>query len=293
MKLPSHSRHRGGWSLACLLVAIGLAPSASQAQSAGAEWRAFLNTQPAPPATPGVVPDEAFERLREPGDWTRAVPAARPAAWHALLQSGQWPQALDMLRRQGGTLDPNLPVGTFGPTPLVMAVQAGQVELVRELIKRGADVDVVSGDGFTPLGAAGFRGDAVLVKVLLKAGAKPSVVGASGQTALHLASLAGRSEAVRLLWPVSDPLQPNAQGRHAFAEAAFHGQLAVMAQMAGAGFDPATPALNGLDAMHASVLGRQAQAMAWLRDRGLVIRHPITDVLMAQWQEGLDPLQPR
>ena len=293
MKRPSHSKIPCGWLWSCLLASAAFTPGLLKAQSAGAEWRAFLNTQPAPPKEPGVVPDEAFERLREPEAWPRTLSAATPMVWHGLLQSRQWASALEMLRAQGGLLDPNLAVGTSGAKPLAMAAGAGQLELARELIKRGADLDAVSGDGFTALGRAAFRGDAVLVKALLKAGAGANALGASGQAPVHLASLAGRQASVRLLWPVSDPRQPNAQGRHAFAEAAFHGQLAVMAQLAELGFDPATPDVHGLDALHAAVLGRQEQAVVWLRDRGLVIRHPITDVLLAQWREGLQPQSPR
>lgn len=76
-------------------------------------------------------------------------------------------------------------------TALLAAAEAGQIEVVRELIARGADVNlgtgVVGSPRSTPLAAAaigssGERG--AVLRLLLDAGADPDLLGADGRTAL-------------------------------------------------------------------------------------------------------------
>ena len=175
------------------------------------------------------------------------------------------------------------------PQVLNLAVNARELTVVRELLKKGASPDLVSSDGFTALGLAAWRGELHMVKAMLKAGADPLAAGIQGQLPLHLVAAAGHVPVVDLLWSVTPPDRVNAQGRHAFAEAAFAGQLAVMARMKELGFEPTTPDLHGLDAMHAAVAGRSMPAHDWLAAQGLRVNHAVTRLMWDQWQAGLNP----
>jgi hypothetical protein len=110
----------------------------------------------------------------------------------ALLMSaraGRWGEALQLLK--SGQAGAN-PQDDAGGHVLVLAARAGQDELVRELLKRGADTERIGEDGFTALGAAAFAGHRSTVRLLLRAGVDITRRGATGQTALHLAGIGGQ-----------------------------------------------------------------------------------------------------
>jgi uncharacterized protein len=122
--------------------------------------------------------------------------------------------------------------GASGDSPLTKAVNAGDIQAVRALIKSGADVNARSGDGstpllwaahssnddiarmliaakaavnvandygITPLLEASKTGDAAMMELLLQAGANPSLAHPEGQTPLLAAARSGIAPAVRLL----------------------------------------------------------------------------------------------
>ena len=122
--------------------------------------------------------------------------------------------------------------GASGDSPLTKAVNAGDLQTVRALIKSGADVNARSGDGstpllwaahnsnddiaraliaarasvdvandygITPLLEASKTGDAAMMELLLQAGANPSLAHPEGQTPLLAAARSGSVPAVRLL----------------------------------------------------------------------------------------------
>jgi ankyrin repeat protein len=62
-----------------------------------------------------------------------------------------------------------------GFTPLMRAADQGQVNVVRSLLKSGAEVDGKQPGGVTPLMLAVRKGHLSVVKVLLAAGANPNV----------------------------------------------------------------------------------------------------------------------
>lgn len=74
-----------------------------------------------------------------------------------------------------------------GVTPLYIAVEAGNLELTKLLIDRGADVGLPVKFKRTPLYAATFGGFPDLVKLLLDSGADPNQL-AKSQANLHVAA---------------------------------------------------------------------------------------------------------
>jgi ankyrin repeat protein len=86
----------------------------------------------------------------------------------------------------------------WGPppdAPVADAARAGDLETVRLLLQRGADVNGSQGDGMTALHWAAERGDVDMVETLLFAGANTISTTRNGSyTALHLAARAGNAD---------------------------------------------------------------------------------------------------
>eukprot|EP00727_Mastigamoeba_balamuthi_P000763 m51a1_g10684 hypothetical protein (1658) ;mRNA; r:98094-104684 len=92
------------------------------------------------------------------------------------------------------------PCERTGETPLLRAVQLGNVDAVEELLAAGADAN--RGDaksGATPLLAAVAKGFVRVAEALVAAGARPSQRAAAGETALHVAARQGSRDLVALL----------------------------------------------------------------------------------------------
>ncbi len=53
------------------------------------------------------------------------------------------------------------------PTPLMLSSKAGAVAAAKALLRRGADVDAIDGDGATPLHAAAAAGQTAVARLLL------------------------------------------------------------------------------------------------------------------------------
>jgi ankyrin repeat protein len=86
-----------------------------------------------------------------------------------------------------------------GMTALHWAARAGDIETARLLLDAGANAKVSNLEGVTPLWLAAMNRDAELVRVLLKAGANPNAALPGGETILMTASRTGNSELVELL----------------------------------------------------------------------------------------------
>jgi len=84
----------------------------------------------------------------------------------------------------------------YGPTPLLVAAEEGQAEIVVFLLENGADVFYRDGWGFTALHYAQNKG---IAELLLKQGAKVNAQGRYGPTALHKAAENGRKDVAELL----------------------------------------------------------------------------------------------
>ena len=86
-----------------------------------------------------------------------------------------------------------------GTTALHWAVHHGDADLVRRLIKAGADVKATNDYGATPMSEAAERADAQILAMLLEAGADVESPNAMGQTALMTVARTNRVDAAKLL----------------------------------------------------------------------------------------------
>jgi ankyrin repeat protein len=84
-------------------------------------------------------------------------------------------------------------------TLLHRAVEAGNKELVRELLKTEVNVNVINSAGHTPLHMAAWCGDQELVNILLTQGADIYCLDVKRQTPLYLAASRGHIAVVNLL----------------------------------------------------------------------------------------------
>ncbi|MDE2401312.1 MAG: ankyrin repeat domain-containing protein [Burkholderiales bacterium] len=275
-----------------VILGLGISSAGADQLNASAdvnEWSSFATPALAPDRD-GPVADHQFQAIKQGGPWRQeaigTLTRAQAQLW-TLIRQGQWTDAVAWLKQNNP--DPNVR-DELGATPLSLAAAAGGVPLVRELLRRGAVPDQVGAGGMTPLGAAAFHGHDLVVRELLRRGARTDVPGATGQLPLHLACASGKPRIVQSLMAAgADWRLPNRQGRHALAEAAFFGQVGVMQQMVAAGVPAGLPDQYGRNALHAAALGQQAQAVAWLRQHGVLPSTVLTEVLLSQADQWAQP----
>lgn len=135
------------------------------------------------------------------------------------------------LAELAGKVDVNARFGGDGDTALHRAAARGQVEAVRLLLERGANVNAVDDEGTTPLLGATYRGHTEVVKVLLERGAAVD----AQEMRYRISSLnhaVGRNdtELVRLLLGYgADPMLKAADGRTAVDRAEANGAREIVA----------------------------------------------------------------
>jgi ankyrin repeat protein len=112
---------------------------------------------------------------------------------------------VDFLLSQGAAADARLDledIGFASTTPLMAAAEAGFPDLVRLLLKRGADSNAQDKAGLTPLmyaAAAIDRGNTQIIEALIASGARTSAQSAHAETALSFAQQYGNQRAAALL----------------------------------------------------------------------------------------------
>jgi ankyrin repeat protein len=267
------------FALAALLVA---APVFAQGISSGDvnEWSAFAPRAPEP-ARMNTGDDRPFKAITHEGPWS----VGRDLSFGPdeqrlldLLQARDWAKALVHLKQQQPDLNQR---DASGLTPLTLAARAGQLELVREMIKQGALLDKAGAQGMTPLGAAAFAGHDLIVQDLIRNGASVAVPGSTGQLPLHLACAGGQLRSIQmLLREGADWREMNRQGRNALEEAAYFGQIPAMQFLAKAGVSLQAVDEHGLNAVHAAALGGQKAALAWLMAQGVPVPSVLSQVLI-------------
>lgn len=269
-------------ALSCQSVWAQIEPGPIQSVDAH-DWSSFVPPASVPDRT-GPVADEVFALTKQSGPW-RAVDFNRLGKAEVqllnLLRNRAWTQAKDWLKQTDPDVNAQDPITKA--TALTLAAQAGQLDLVRELMRRGAELDRVGAGGATPLGAAVFHGHELVVKDLIRKGARPDVPGATGQLPLHLACATGQVRMIEVLLKAgASYLDVNRQGRHAMAEAALFGQLGAMQALAHAGASYAEPDLYRLNAVHAAALGQQKDVLAFLERQQVPVPSVLTQVLVDQ-----------
>jgi len=85
--------------------------------------------------------------------------------------------------------------------PIDIAAAIGNIEVVRFLLKHGADINGTGSNGhFNPIRLASERPDTEMLVFLLAHGADPTARTDHGWNAMHIAAFAGSSEALKILF---------------------------------------------------------------------------------------------
>lgn len=175
-----------------------------------------------------------------------AIKSGKAEAVRALLANGADPNAREAL-----VLPPDLasnrPGGEkkFGDTALILAVQRYNMDMVRALLARKADVNGRGQAGWTPLISASGGPNLDLVKLLLANKADPNLRNAHGATALEFAANTGTIEIVRALLDAG--AKPNLGSGSPLLHAAETGHGAKVDLLFKRGADPNKLLLGGLN----------------------------------------------
>jgi ankyrin repeat protein len=153
--------------------------------------------------------------------------------------------------------------------PLSEAAKADDREGVRRLLKQGANVNALDGDGSTALHWAAYRDDLDVADQLLKAGAKVNIANDLGATALWAAAMNSSEEMVRrLLQAGADPNLALIAGETPLMVAARTGAAPVVAQLLAKGAKVNVSATRGQTALMWAVSQKHPAVVKLLIDAG-------------------------
>jgi len=156
---------------------------------------------------------------------------------------------------------------------LLQAAKNGDTESVRSLLKQGAKVDALEGDGTTALHWASYRDDLESAELLIRASAPVNAANDLGATPLWAASQNGSSAMVRrLLAAGANPNLALLAGETPLMVAARTGSADVVEQLIAAGANPNSRAARGQTALMWAVAQQHPAVVKVLLARGADIR---------------------
>ncbi|KAK3607466.1 hypothetical protein CHS0354_015615 [Potamilus streckersoni] len=133
---------------------------------------------------------------------------------------------------------------------LQLAIQEGNHKMAEQLLNIGLDLNTAITEQ-TPLTVAAIVGDIEMVKLLLKHGANPLVKDNQGQTAFHVASRFGHIPVLEVLFSHGVDVDiPNIQCETGLVCAAAHGKFETVLFLLSKGANPNKPNHSGIFPIH-------------------------------------------
>jgi ankyrin repeat protein len=164
-------------------------------------------------------------------------------------------------------------VDATGETPLILAARGGSLEIVKALIKAGA-APARTDEGFkqSPLMAAARAGHSDLVRLLIKAGVPVDAQTRTGATPAFRSpknSAASRGAGiVRSGWPEQGERDPIPGAKTALLYAAREGHADIVAQLLDAGADLELADANGVTPLLIAIVNERLAVATALIERG-------------------------
>lgn len=106
---------------------------------------------------------------------------------------------VDQLFTQNQNLDPNYVYTKTGNTLLNLAASKGYTEMVKALLRHGANINIKGENLDTPLYSASVNKNKETVKALLEAGADSNITNKDGNTPLIISAVDGYEDIARIL----------------------------------------------------------------------------------------------
>ncbi|XP_023931844.1 inversin-like [Lingula anatina] len=155
----------------------------------------------------------------------------------------------------------------YGLTPLHLAAQTSNADMVKLFLDSGADVNAEDWGGSTLLHWAEDGGHEDIVKLHLERGADPNITNEGGRTPLHEAMRQGPGDIVKLLLEHgADPNITDEWGRTPLHEAVGHGDIVKLLLEHGA--DPNIKHMGGRTPLHHAAHGGCKDIVKLLLERG-------------------------
>ena len=136
----------------------------------------------------GCLCDEGLRKAHAEDGWT---------ALHVAAHYGQL-GVMKLLMGVGANLN-TLAKNSIACTPIGAAAAGHQLEAIKMLLEKGADVNIANSHGYTVLHYAAAEGDAELARLCLTHGADKTLKGKDGHTAADIAEQKGHTDIVNLL----------------------------------------------------------------------------------------------
>ena len=127
----------------------------------------------------------------------KAARAKEPGALHAAVYAGDTVDARELLELGANVNEARSEEDS--KTPLLVAASKGNADMVRLLLKNGADLDAKDDCDNNALHIACSKGHADVANRLIKAGCDVASIAGNGATALHLAARKGHDDVIDLL----------------------------------------------------------------------------------------------
>jgi hypothetical protein len=149
-----------------------------------------------------------------------------------------------------------------GTSTLHVAARSGALSTVRELLRRGASIELKSGGeakSMTALHFAAEGGHADVIRLLLALGASPHARSSSSSTPFYRAARSGSLKALRVLYDAGSDI--NAETWDSFTplfEAVAHGRPQIATQLLEWGADPTIAEIEGESAISLIALHKNA-----------------------------------
>lgn len=182
------------------------------------------------------------------GNWAlhgEALLSADKSPLHIAVEAGDVELVKVLLHEAKGKLDVSL-LDFDKASPLHYALEAGDMDIVEVLLEAGADVNQPHPDFSSPLHLAATRGKPHLLQLLLARGADTGVVGRDDWTPLMLAARAGSADKIAILLGAgADASAANKQGNTALHLAALNGHVAAVRALLAGGASKAAANAEG------------------------------------------------